>query len=166
MINKIHRQNFKKCFVHHYSMVHRLETSELINSARFFAHLLAFDALPWHVLEYLRLTEEDSTSSSRIFIRFLFQDLCEHLGLRRLNERLSDPKMKDAFESIFPRDSMRNTRFSINFFTAIGLGGITENLREWYRVRERRKRDSGSEEGSERRGSESDDKRRKRRRCC
>lgn len=74
--------------------------------------------------------------------------------------------MKDAFESIFPKDSMRNTRFSINFFEAIGLGGITENLREWYRVRERRKRDSDSEEESERRGSESDDKRRKRRRCC
>ena len=73
--------------------------------------------------------------------------------------------MKDAFESIFPRDSMRNTRFSINFFTAIGLGGITENLREWYRVMERRRRDSDSDEECEGRGSGSDGKRRKRRRC-
>ena len=81
MINKIHRRNFEKCFVRHYSMVHRLETNSLINSARFFAHLIAFDALTWRVLAYLRLNEEDTTSSSRIFIKCLFQDLCEHLGL-------------------------------------------------------------------------------------
>ena len=29
------------------------------------------------------------------------------------------------------RGSIQNTRFSINFFTSIGLGGITENLREY-----------------------------------
>lgn len=29
------------------------------------------------------------------------------------------------FEGVFPRDNPRNTRFSINFFTSIGLGGIT-----------------------------------------
>ncbi|XVF17208.1 hypothetical protein REPUB_Repub10bG0099500 [Reevesia pubescens] len=38
--------------------------------------------------------------------------------------------MQDSFESIFPRDNPKNTRFSINFFTSIGLGGISENLRE------------------------------------
>ena len=39
--------------------------------------------------------------------------------------------MQDSFESIFPRDNPKNTRFSINFFTSIGLGGITENSREY-----------------------------------
>ena len=29
------------------------------------------------------------------------------------------------FEGLFPRDNPRNTRFAINFFTAIGLGGLT-----------------------------------------
>ncbi|KAK4735600.1 hypothetical protein R3W88_009861 [Solanum pinnatisectum] len=33
--------------------------------------------------------------------------------------------------SIFPKDSPKNTRFAINFFTSIGLGGITENLRNY-----------------------------------
>ncbi|KAL0437238.1 UNVERIFIED_CONTAM: Pre-splicing factor cwc22 [Sesamum radiatum] len=60
-----------------------------------------------------------------------FLELSEHLGIRLLNERLSDPAMQDSFESIFPRDNPKNTRFSINFFTSIGLGGITENLREY-----------------------------------
>jgi hypothetical protein len=43
--------------------------------AKFFAHLLGTFALPWHVLSYIRLTEEDTTSSSRIFIKILFQVL-------------------------------------------------------------------------------------------
>ena len=63
-------------------------------------------------------------------VLFLLQELLEHLGIRLLNERLNDPTMQDSFESIFPRDNPKNTRFSINFFTSIRLGGITENLRE------------------------------------
>ncbi|KAI3517282.1 hypothetical protein L1887_16495 [Cichorium endivia] len=131
MINKVYQENFEKCFVQQYSMIHRLETNKLRNVAKFFAHLLGTDALPWHVLAYIRLTEEDTTSSSRIFIKILFQELSEHLGIRLLNERLSEPTMQTDFESIFPRDNPKNTRFSINFFTSIGLGGITENLREY-----------------------------------
>jgi len=73
MINKIHQENFEKCFVQQYSMIHRLETNKLRNVAKFFAHLLGTDALPWHALAYIRLTEEDTTSSSRIFIKILFQ---------------------------------------------------------------------------------------------
>lgn len=61
----------------------------------------------------------------------LLQELSEHLGIRLLNERLSDPAMQESFDSIFPKDNPKNTRFAINFFTSIGLGGITENLREY-----------------------------------
>ncbi|GAU12592.1 hypothetical protein TSUD_132020 [Trifolium subterraneum] len=60
----------------------------------------------------------------------MLQELSEHLGIRLLNERLNDPTMQESFEYIFPRDNPKNTRFCINFFTSIGLGGLTENLRE------------------------------------
>lgn len=131
MINKIYQEFFDKCFVQQYSMIHRLETNKLRNVAKFFAHLLGTDALPWHCLAYIRLTEEDTTSSSRIFIKILFQELAEQLGIRLLNERLNEPTMQDSFESIFPKDNPKNSRFAINFFTSIGLGGITESLREY-----------------------------------
>lgn len=131
MINKVYQENFDECFVKQYSMIHRLETNKLRNVAKFFAHLLGTDALPWNVLAYIRLTEEDTTSSSRIFIKILFQELSEHLGLRKLNEKLNDPMMQDSFDGIFPKDNPKNTRFAINFFTSIGLGGITDNLREY-----------------------------------
>jgi pre-mRNA-splicing factor CWC22 len=131
MINRVYQENFDECFVKQYSMIHRLETNKLRNVAKFFAHLLGTDALPWQALAYIRLTEEDTTSSSRIFIKILFQELSEHLGLRKLNERLSDPLMQESFDGIFPKDNPKNTRFAINFFTSIGLGGLTDSLREY-----------------------------------
>ncbi|KAK6144022.1 hypothetical protein DH2020_020842 [Rehmannia glutinosa] len=161
MINKVHQENFETCFVQQYSMIHRLETNKLRNVAKFFAHLLGTDALPWHVLAYIRLTEEDTTSSSRIFIKILFQELSEHLGIRLLNERLSDPAMQESFESIFPRDNPKNTRFAINFFTSIGLGGITENLREYLKnmprlIMQQQKAVSESDSESDSSSSDSD----------
>lgn len=39
--------------------------------------------------------------------------------------------MKPYLNGIFPKDSVSNARFAINFFTSIGLGAITEDLREF-----------------------------------
>ena len=36
---------------------------------------------------------------------------------------------QDVFSGLFPRDNARDTRFAINFFTSIGLGGLTDGLR-------------------------------------
>lgn len=85
------------------------------------------------------------------------QELSEHLGIRLLNEKLNDPSMQSSFESIFPRDHPKNTRFSINFFTSIGLGGITESLREYLKnmprlIMQQQKPESSESESS---GSES-----------
>lgn len=38
--------------------------------------------------------------------------------------------MQGPFSGLFPRDNPKNTRFAINFFTSIGLGGLTDELRE------------------------------------
>lgn len=117
---------------------------------------------------------------------YLSQELSEHLGIRLLNERLNDPTMQESFGSIFPKDNPKNTRFAINFFTSIGLGGITENLREYLKnmpriIMQQQKPvsesedesssasssgsdSSGSDSESEPESSSSDDRRRKQRR--
>lgn len=56
-----------------------METNKLRNVAKFFAHLLYTDALPWTCLETIRLSEDATTSSSRIFIKILVLVRC--LGL-------------------------------------------------------------------------------------
>jgi len=48
-------------------------------------------ALPLSVLEHIHLNEEETTSSSRIFIKIVFQELAEYMGLIKLNQRLQDP---------------------------------------------------------------------------
>lgn len=55
------------------------------------------------------------------------------MGLVKLNQRLAEPSLQEYFSGIFPSDSMANMRFSINFFTSIGLGGITDRQRELYK---------------------------------
>ncbi|CAH3187248.1 unnamed protein product, partial [Porites evermanni] len=129
-LNKSYMEEYVKAFNDQYDTIHRLETNKLRNVAKFFAHLLFTDAIPWTVLACIKLNEDDTTSSSRVFIKILFQELAEYMGLPKLNERLKDPFLAEYFEGIFPRDNPRNTRFSINFFTSIGLGGVTDELRE------------------------------------
>jgi pre-mRNA-splicing factor CWC22 len=131
LIKEVYKQNFETQFEAQYLKIHRLETNKLRNLAKLFAHLLYTDAIDWAVFKCIKLTEEDTTSSSRIFIKIIFQELAEHMGLDKLNDRLQDPSQREKFLGIFPRDNPKNTRFSINFFTSIGLGALTENLREF-----------------------------------
>lgn len=42
------------------------------------------------VLECIKMSEETTTSSSRIFVKILFQELCAYMGLPKLNQRLKD----------------------------------------------------------------------------
>ncbi len=121
---------FEDIFRNAYDTIHRFETCKLRNVAKLFAHMLHTDAIPWTVLSHIRLNENDTTSSSRVFIKILFQQLAESLGLVKLNGRIKDPTLQNAFEGLFPRDEPQNTRFAINFFTSIGLGGLTDDLRE------------------------------------
>jgi pre-mRNA-splicing factor CWC22 len=131
-----------------YDTIHRLEINKLRNVARLFAHLLYTDSIPWtcvdgcpslwgwgravtdavlacSVLDHIHLNEDETTSSSRIFIKILFQELAEHMGVPKLSARLQDPMLADAFRGLLPVDNPKHTRFAINFFTSVGLGGLT-----------------------------------------
>ncbi|CAG9463972.1 unnamed protein product [Pedinophyceae sp. YPF-701] len=129
LISRTYQEMFEGCFERQYALIHRLETVKIRNVAKLFGHLLSSDAVSWAPVAAIRLTEEDTTSSSRIFIKFLFQELSEAMGIRKLNERLQDPQCLEWFGGLFPKDSPKNVRFSINFFTSIGLGGLTDNAR-------------------------------------
>ena len=129
-LNRMWLDLFEQAFARYYDTIHRYETNKLRNIARFFGHLLSNDAVGWHVLSVVHLNEDETTSSSRIFIKILFQDLTEALGMPKLQARLKDDIIRPSFDGIFPTDNPRNTRFSINYFTSIGMGGLTEEMRE------------------------------------
>ncbi len=141
-MNRVWTECFVQNFEETYKTIHRYETNRLRNVSKYYAHLLASDALPWSVLSLIHLTEEDTTSSSRIFIKILFQELAEALGLSKLLTKIRDAYLvvtidtpqgsltRHVFAGIFPTDNPKDTRFSINFFTSIGLGALTEDMRE------------------------------------
>ncbi|KAG1053717.1 hypothetical protein G6F43_004219 [Rhizopus delemar] len=132
-LNRTWVDNFVHCFEEVYNTIHRYETNRLRNIAKLFAHLFNTDALPWTSFQIIRLTEEDTTSASRIFVKILFQEISEFLGLKVLKERILDPFMLESLSGMFPKDNPKNTRFAINYWTSIGLGALTEDLREWLR---------------------------------
>ncbi|PYI00983.1 MIF4G-domain-containing protein [Aspergillus sclerotiicarbonarius CBS 121057] len=129
-INRLWSDLFEAAFAKYYDTIHRYETNRLRNIARFFGHMISNDAIGWHVMSIIHMNEEETTSSSRIFIKILFQDLGEHMGLPKLQERMRDEILRPSFEGLFPVDNPRNTRFSINYFTSIGMGVLTEDMRE------------------------------------
>ncbi|KAI8910361.1 armadillo-type protein, partial [Gorgonomyces haynaldii] len=87
-ISAIWAQSFAQAFEETYKTIHRYETNRLRNIAKYFAHLLATDALTWEVFALIHLTEEDTTSSSRIFCKIMFTELVESMGLKKLKQRL------------------------------------------------------------------------------
>jgi pre-mRNA-splicing factor CWC22 len=129
MLSATYQAAFSAAFTAQFGAAHRLETNPLRNTAKFFAHLLTADALPWTSLALVRLSEEATTPSSRIFTKILFQELVEYMGLAALRARLADPALGAALAGVFPRADLRDTRFAINFFTSIGLGALTDDLR-------------------------------------
>ncbi|KAF8320123.1 MIF4G-domain-containing protein [Clavulina sp. PMI_390] len=129
-LNRVWFENFEEAFATYYDTIHRYETNRLRNIARFFGHLLASDSMSWAVLSVIKMNEDDTTSSSRIFVKILFQEMSEDMGLAKLAARFKDPSLAEHFTQLFPMDNPKNTRFSINYFTSIGLGVVTEAMRE------------------------------------
>ncbi|KAF6758729.1 MIF4G-domain-containing protein [Ephemerocybe angulata] len=130
-LNRVWTDCFEEAFTTYYNTIHRYETNRLRNIARFFGHLFASDAINWACFECVKMNEDDTTSSSRIFIKILMTEMMESMGLATLKERFQDPEVKRACSSMFPMDNPKNTRFSINYFTSINLGILTEDMREW-----------------------------------
>ena len=131
--------HWQEAFVHtfksYYTNSHQYETNALRNIAKFWGHLFALDRLSidrsWNEI---RLNEDDTNVASRIFLKFMFQEMVEELGIKQLEAIVTEPYIKPHIRGIFPvvdvdwRDA-HDMRFSINFFTAIGLGSLTEDTR-------------------------------------
>ncbi|ODV82427.1 uncharacterized protein CANTADRAFT_4421 [Suhomyces tanzawaensis NRRL Y-17324] len=128
---------FVKLFKKYYELVELLEVNSLRNVGKFFGHLYASDKLAleegW---DEIKLTERDTNSASRILLKFVFQEMVEELGIKEVIERvINDTYVKPKINGIFPvvdvtqRDA-DDIRFSINYFTAIGLGVLTEEMRK------------------------------------
>jgi len=133
-LRQIYRTYMMELFPEQYENCHMLETNKLRNVALYFAHLLHSDAIAWTVFEHIHMNERETNSSKRIFVKIMFKELAEFLGLEKLHARMQDEDMLEYFQYLMPRTNPDNIRFSINFFTSIGLGALTVPMRETLKV--------------------------------
>lgn len=129
VINKSWAEVFQALFKENYQNCHRYETALLRNIGAFWGHMFASDKIGWECLSVIKLTEEDTTSSGRIFIKFIYQRMVDELGDKKLNERISEDYIQPFIRGLFPVDNPDHLRFSINYFTAIGMGKLTDKMR-------------------------------------
>lgn len=50
--------------------------------------MLLTDSISWAVLSNIQFNEANTTSSSRVFVKILFQELSDQMGLPKLNLKL------------------------------------------------------------------------------
>ncbi|XP_012857748.1 PREDICTED: pre-mRNA-splicing factor cwc22-like [Erythranthe guttata] len=125
-VNEDYQAEFQKCFVKQYQTVDSLDINKMRNLAMLLAHLLAMEALTWRFFRFVPLTVEGTTSSSRVFLKILFQELSEFLEPRELNERLTQHCSETA-------------RYAVELFDYIGLRSNAKNLRQYFENMEKAK---------------------------
>lgn len=131
--SKFWRNLFDDAFLHYYEIIHRYDTNQIRNIATLFGYILAADGLDWEVFEAVHMNERDSTSSSRIFIKLMFEEMKQEMGVKTMVTRFQEEYLQPYLVNLFPKDNKKpeDTRFSINYFTAIGLGVLTEDMRDF-----------------------------------
>ena len=102
-LNQTYQTEFELLFHEQLSQVHRLETNKLRNIGKFFSHLLETDMVSWNIFDQIFLSEDTTTSSLRIFLKVIFQDLSHNWGIKKLNQRFNDPDYIEHFGGLFPR---------------------------------------------------------------
>ncbi|CDK28596.1 unnamed protein product [Kuraishia capsulata CBS 1993] len=121
---------FRECFQEYYGNAHRLENNPLRNVSMFWGHMFASDTVGWEALACVKITDEDTTSAGRIFLKFMFEKMRQELGLEKMLVRIKEPYIRPFLKGCFYPEKEDDLRYSINFFTAIKLGALTEDMRE------------------------------------
>ncbi|KAL3233381.1 Pre-mRNA-splicing factor CWC22 [Nakaseomyces bracarensis] len=128
--HKSWKQAFERVLLENYESLNTFEPAQLRVLGKLWGHLFASDYLGFELFHHFKINEEDSTPPSRIFLKFLFQELVADIGIEEVQERLSEEYIRPYLTSIFPEDDIDAIRYSINYFTSIGLGVLTKQMRE------------------------------------
>ena len=57
------------------------------------------------------------------------------MGMPQMIEKFTkDQNIRPHLSGIYPMDNIEDARFAVNFFITIGLGAITEELREFLKT--------------------------------
>lgn len=120
---------FYRIFKENFQQLDTFQPEQLRIIGKFWGHLFATDYIGFELFEIVKINSVESIAPSRIFIKFVFQELVADLTIDELKERLNEDYIQPFITGMFPNDDMDNIRYSINYFTAIGLGILTDKMR-------------------------------------
>lgn len=126
MWRELIQEEFRKL----YDECHEHPTMHIRNIGRCYGSLLATKSVDWSILSCASLIPEESTPSTRILLQSLFGEIKFEIGLSKLKQQI-DAEVQ-LLKKLFPHDSKTSLQFSINFFTAIGLGKLSDDMRKRY----------------------------------
>lgn len=121
---------FETIFKSNYENSEEFEPARLRTLGKFWGHVLASDFIGLEVFEIVHMSEEGTTAPARIFLKFIFQEMVASLGIAEVERRFQEEYIKPFLVNLFPKEDADNIRYSINYFTAIGLGILTEDMRK------------------------------------
>lgn len=137
---------FRQIFYKRLDTLDELEPNGIRNSGKFWGHLLSTDLIGFEILSKVIMTETGSTAPLRIFIKFIFQEIVFEIGIKELKARLDEKYIQPYLTGIFPKEEPNDIRYSINYFTAINLGILTDGMRHELQKLEEENETSSDEE--------------------
>lgn len=126
--HKAWKPAFYKIFKENFQQLDTFQPAQLRIIGKFWGHLFATDYIGFELFDIVKINPTESTAPSRIFIKFVFQELVADLSIEELKERLDEDYIQPFISGMFPNEDMENIRYSINYFTAIGLGILTDKM--------------------------------------
>lgn len=131
LVSSIYKEGFESQFKIQFLKLYNYETKKIINLAYLYSHLLSSKAIELSVLQIIDLTEESTTTASRIFIKYLFIEMTKLIGINDLLDMIKNEINSKYFKRIMIMGDPKETIFCINYFTSIGLGALTEDMRNY-----------------------------------
>ena len=120
----------ENCFSESYNQCHKYSTYRITNLACLYAYLLSTNSISWSVLSIIRLTEEDTTSAQRVFIRFLTEEIAKAMSYSEFIKKLNEPNVIKWTSGLLLTDTLEHAEFVVLFFTHINLGFILERVNQ------------------------------------
>lgn len=82
----MYKDLFVQAFVNYYNTMFKLEVNKIRNLAKLYGHLLHTFSIDWKILEIVVLKQDTTTSAHRMFLKILFREMVENMGIDRLKK--------------------------------------------------------------------------------
>ncbi|KAF0749962.1 pre-mRNA-splicing factor CWC22, partial [Aphis craccivora] len=130
IMNDLVVESLECIFMQSFPIIHLYNPNKLVNFAKFFAQLLYSDSISWKVFTTVRLTESETTYSSRVYLKTMFNELIKYMGRDNVKERILCPSLQTSFIGLFSFNTRGNFHLCNQFFTDIGFPNLIAEFRE------------------------------------